>query len=509
VAEGDGSLIIMRITPSAVMAVGVMALAILPALAALGFSASQGAVPNWDYLLQAARFTLFQAALSTVLSAGLAVPVALVLARRNFWGKAWLLRIFAVPQSLPPLVAVLGLLALFGQAGLIPGMPSIYGLSGILLAHVFFNLPFAVRLLLAALDTIPGESWRLAAQLGMGRGEVFRVIERPVIVQALPGIAGLIFMLCVTSFTIVLTLGGGPRAATLEVAIYQALRFDYEPRLALMLALAQLVLCAGLMFFATRFASPMAASGGLGLSTPRPQTRGVGDLPLILAAGLFVVAPMAAVVIAGLEADLPKLLSQARTWQAIATSAVIAVAAASLALALALPLARMAGRGVKAFQLLGQITLLLPPIVLGAGWFLLGHRLPDWTSPLFVILGNALMALPFALTALLAAFTRAAAVDDRLCESLGLSGFARFRLIDWPQLRKAAALAFVLAVMVSFGDLGVIAFFGAEDFITLPYLLYQRLGSYRTDDAAGLALILMVLALLMAGLADRLGEGRA
>ena len=498
----------MRIAPSALIVAGVMAIAIIPALAALGFSASSGGAPNWDYLWQAARFTLLQATFSTLLSAGLAVPVALVLARRNFVGRSLLMQLFAVPQSLPPLVAVLGLLALFGQAGLIAGMPSIYGLSGILLAHVFFNLPFAVRLLLAGLDTIPGESWRLAAQLGMGRVEIFRIIERPVIVQALPGIAGLTFMLCVTSFTIVLTLGGGPRAATLEVAIYQALRFDYEPRLALMLSLAQLVLCAAFMAFATRFATPMAASAGMGVRSERPTTRGALDAPLLLLAGLFVAAPLAAVAVAGLEADMLKLLTQARTWQAIATSTLIAVAAASLALALALPLARMAGRGVKAFQLLGQITLLIPPIVLGAGWFLLGHRLPDWTAPLFVILGNALMALPFALTALLPFFMRAAAVDDRLCESLGLQGLARLRLIDWPQLRRAVALAFVLAVMVSFGDLGVIAFFGTEDFVTLPFLLFQRLGSYRTDDAAGLALILMLLALALAGLADRLGERR-
>jgi hypothetical protein len=90
VAEGDGSLIIMRITPSAVMATGVMALAIIPALAALGFSGVEGAAPNWDYLLQAARFTLLQATLSTLLSAGLAVPVADITASMltDTWGAS-------------------------------------------------------------------------------------------------------------------------------------------------------------------------------------------------------------------------------------------------------------------------------------------------------------------------------------------------------------------------------------------------------------------------------------
>ena len=49
-------------------------------------------------------------------------------------------------------------------AGLAGGdWPGIYGLSGILIAHVFFNLPLATRLFLQALDTIPDDQWREAA----------------------------------------------------------------------------------------------------------------------------------------------------------------------------------------------------------------------------------------------------------------------------------------------------------------------------------------------------------
>ena len=53
----------------------------------------------------------------------------------------------------------------------------------------------------------------------------------------------LVFMLCLTSFAVVLTLGGGPKSTTLEVAIYQSLRFDFEPTRAVVLALLQLCLC--------------------------------------------------------------------------------------------------------------------------------------------------------------------------------------------------------------------------------------------------------------------------
>lgn len=52
-------------------------------------------------------------------------------------------------------------------------------LQGILLAHVFFNLPMASRLLLQSLENIPGEQRQLAAQLGMRGWHFFRFVEWP------------------------------------------------------------------------------------------------------------------------------------------------------------------------------------------------------------------------------------------------------------------------------------------------------------------------------------------
>src|SRR5690606_42104588 len=83
------------------------------------------------------------------------------------------------------------------------------------------------------------------------RSSDLRLIEWPVIRRNLPGMIGLLFMLCVTSFTTVLTLGGGPRATTLEVAIYQSLHFDFDPGRAVALTFTQLALTL-LIFFLLR-----------------------------------------------------------------------------------------------------------------------------------------------------------------------------------------------------------------------------------------------------------------
>ena len=132
--------------------------------------------------IAAIRFTLWQAALSALFSVLLAIPVARALARRRFPGRAALIALMGAPFILPVIVAVLGLIAIFGRRGVLNeglaalGLPGleIYGLHGGVLAHVFFNLPLAVRLILQGWLAIPAERFRLAATLGFGSRDIAR-----------------------------------------------------------------------------------------------------------------------------------------------------------------------------------------------------------------------------------------------------------------------------------------------------------------------------------------------
>jgi thiamine transport system permease protein len=485
-------------------------------------------------MLGVMRFTLWQAVLSTLLSVLPAVALARALSRHpSFPGSALLIRLFAVPLGLPAIVAALGLLELYGRNGWIAGAyttltgapwAGIYGLSGILIAHVFFNLPLATRLFLEALDTVPNDQWRLAAQLGMGARASFRLIEWPVLRSALPGVAGLVFMLCVTSFTLVLTLGGGPGATTLEVEIYQALRFDFDPARAVVLTVLQVLLTVVVVVALRRLGADMTADGSAALVSERPPmttpTQTAVDLALIAAAGLFVATPMLSVVVSGLAANLARLATSPRVLSATATSLVLAILAATLSVVLALSLASArqalaSGAGTRG-GLLERLTdagasfvLVVPPIVIGAGWFVLLRRSTDVLSlaPVMVVTVNALMAMPFALRILRPAHDAAAVRHDRLCASLGIAGWSRLRLVDLPVLARPLLTALAFAMALSLGDLGVIALFGSDAVQTLPALLYASLGSYRTADAAGIALLLGALCLGLVALGDRIGRG--
>jgi len=201
------------------------------------------------YYRHVTKFSFYQSLLSTLLSVGFALPVAHALSRRSFIGKSLLLKLFATTLVLPVLVGVFGLLAIYGNSGLLAQgfklldnqLPfSIYGLNGILLAHVFFNLPYATRLLLQSLDTIPAEQHKLCAHLGMGHWDKFRWVEWPRLRQQLPHVCGLVFMLCFTSFATVMALGGGPKSTTIELAIYQAIKFDFDLQAGALLAIWQM-----------------------------------------------------------------------------------------------------------------------------------------------------------------------------------------------------------------------------------------------------------------------------
>lgn len=519
----------------ALAAVAGLGLASLAALLWQAPALSVGDLWREPWLAGILRFTLWQATLSTGLSVGLAIPVALALARRpRFPGRRLLLRAMELSLVIPTLIALFGLVAVHGRQGWaaplwegLTGIPAdyLYGLSGIVLAHVFYNLPLSARLMLQALETAPAAHWRLTAQLGLSRGAIWRTLEWPRLRSLLPRLAALVFTLCFTSFAIVMTLGGGPRSTTLEVALYQALKFDHDLGLAALLALTQLTLCLSLWLVAlTRGGTPrLVPTAGSGLPGGRWWRRDalglsrLHDALWLLGLTLLLVPPLAAVALAGLY-GLPELPGRGSLWPAALRSLVMALGAGGLSLLLALAL--LAGaealrrRGSRlaalAMEGSGQLILVIPALVLGTGLFLLLRPSlgAGWHGYALVVLVNGFMALPFAMQVLRGAIPGLSVPEERLAEQFGIHGRARLRWLVWPRLRRPAALALAYAMTLSLGDFSVIALFGSPAAPTLPMLLFQQLGGYRWQGAAATALVLLVAVVLVFTLLDALSRRR-
>jgi thiamine transport system permease protein len=499
-------------------------------------TADYGAFLRSPYTHRVVLFTVWQALLSALLSVGPAILVARALARRAaFPGRALLLRLFGLPLVLPTLVGILGVVAVYGQSGLINRLIAavgaeprqfLYGLPGILIAHAFFNLPLAVRLLLPVWGAIPGETWRLATQLGMNSRQVFRLIEWPLLWPALPGVAGLVFMLCFTSFAVVLTLGGGPANSTIEVALYQAVRFEFDLGKAVQLALLQVAICGVLVAAGQRFVHDVPLTPALQRPQDRPDVAAFGgrivDAVVLLAAVIFVLLPMAAVLAKGLAGPIGKVLADAGLWLAAARSLGVAAGAGLLATTAGwgllltsreLRLRRYRPRTATAMETVASLVLVVSPLVIGTGLFAVLSPVADVFAIgiALVIVVNAIMGLPYVIRTLGPPLMRAGEQHDRLCASLGIAGWNRLRLVEWPLLRRPVGLALALSAALAVGDLGVIALFGTQDTTTLPLLVYQRMAAYQLDAAAVTAVVLATLcfglfAIIERGVGGRVGR---
>ncbi len=486
--------------------VGAVALGLVPLL---WFAMNHGGGQDWHFdqsIFNVLLFTLKQAFFSTVISLALGLLTARALARREFFGKRLLLGLFAVPFALPAIVAVLGVSAVYGHNGWLGGIVNIYGLGGILLVHVFFNLPLAAKLFHETLTGIAPENFKLAEQLSFSDREIFRHVEWPHLRSALPSLFSLIFLLCAASFVVVLTLGG-PAATTLEVAIYQALRMDFDVGRALALSILQIILCLILVVLSGRLVlqqqSPnqntqviLRHDGGATLA------RLMDGLAIVIATAI-VLPPLLIVVIAG----APNVVINETTFSALGFSLIIGSGATLLALALAWPLAQMQHAAAQNLALAG---LIIPPAVMATGWFLAFKEFDTaFAVTLCAVIGlNGLMALPFSVAVLRSRYAQLGPSHHRLCEELGVLGWNRFWTIDLPFMLPAVRQAGLLAFVMSLGDLTAVTLLGSQGLVTLPALIHQQMGNYRSTAASGTALLLALSCYGLALVAQRSGRAR-
>ena len=466
--------------------------------------------------------SLLQAGLSTAFSLIVGIAVAWALNRLRFAGRGLVVGIFAAAIVTPGIVVAFGLIDVWGRAGWLGWLNvPIFGLGGVVAAHLILDGAFAARVLLARLDAIPPARLKTGQSLRLGAWTRFTVIDWPAIRGTLPGLGAIIFLLAFTSFPIVLLLGGGPAVQTLEVAIYSEVRLDFDLGTAVQLALVQIALCS-IIILASAALTPVA----IGVDRPSDQTWHDGmtarriQIAILVIALLGFAAPLVAVLIDGI-AGLTSVFIQPPFWSATATSLAIGAASAMLStgLGIVVCLARATARKRAARLVIGvpaYAYLAVPAVTLSLGAFLLVRGLGvsvEFAGPIVVIVANALLSLPFVLATLGPPLDTIARTRGRLIRSLGLGGSLQFAAIELPLIAPDLGLVLALSFCFSLGDLGVIALFGTPGFATLPLLMLRDLGSYRTHDAAAIAALMLLVAIavftILPRLARRFADARA
>ena len=187
-----------------------------------------------------------------LLTAGPAIALGWLLARRNFRGKVVLESIIHAPLVIPPVVTGYLLLILFGRNGWIGGALNdwfgirlVFTWQGAVLAASIVALPLAVRSVRLAVSLVDGRLEEAARTLGYHPMRVFFRITLPL---AWPGILGgilLAFSRSLGEFGATITFAGNVEGMTqtLPLAIYSALQVPGEEHTAMRLVLCSLVLC--------------------------------------------------------------------------------------------------------------------------------------------------------------------------------------------------------------------------------------------------------------------------
>jgi len=251
-----------RRLPLALGAVGVLALGLLIVLPLVALIVrapwrSAADIVGTDEVRQALRLSLSVSLSALALAVLLGFPIAWLLARASFPGKALVRALVLLPMVVPPVIGGVALLVAFGRHGVVGqyldewfDIRLAYTRTAAVLAATFVSMPFFVITVEAALRGVDRRYEDAARTLGASPGFVLRHITLPSIRGALGAGAALAWARALGEFGATITFAGSfaGQTQTMPLAIYDLLDADVHAAILLSLVLlaVSLVVLAGL-----------------------------------------------------------------------------------------------------------------------------------------------------------------------------------------------------------------------------------------------------------------------
>ncbi len=476
-------------------------------------------------------FTIWQAALSTLLTVIVALPGAYVFARYDFKGKTLLQNLATIPFVLPTVVTAAAFHALLGPRGLANTiLMHLFQLESpviqldqtvwfFLLAHVFYNYTVILRIVGGFWSRLPKNLTESARMLGASDTRAFVSITLPLLKPAILAASLLVFVFCFTSFGVVLILGG-PRYATVEVEIYRQALHLFNLPMASALALVQIAFTFGLIAVYTRLEKKVAVSlmlSGAQNVNQKIQTPGERFFVLANITGMVVLlgAPIMALLLqsvlteeglslvyyAGLLQNKTASILYVAPITAIANSLGYALGATLIALVLGWFSAAFLVVSKEKWSLVLDPVFMLPlstsAITLGFGFVIALDEPPlNLRSSMFLpAIAHAMVAFPFVIRSILPAWR---SIPQNLRDAAALLGASPFRIwatIDRPILGRALLVGAVFAFAISMGEFGATVFVVRPQTPTMPLAIFRYLnhpGSMNYGQAMAMSCLLMI-----------------
>jgi iron(III) transport system permease protein len=476
------------------------------------------------------------ATLTTILTTLLVMPMASVLTRFNFRGKAALHALLLVPMIMPPFVGAIGLkqlLARFGSFNLLlmdwgviaPNEPIDWlghgGFWGIVILQVLNLYPIMLLNVSAAMANVDPSLREAAQNLGAGPWRLFRTITLPLISPGYFAGAIIVFIWAFTDLGTPLIFGF---SRTVPVQIFDAVNEINTNPMGYALVVFVLVLTV-LLFAASKHVLARKRYEMLG----RGHTGG-GRVPTLLAtAGIWAlclavftvaVLPHAAVIAHSFAerwifsiapndwttANYNELLSNKLTLDSIRNSLFYSSCSALLDLIIGVLIAWCITRRRVPFSgvldAVAMLPLALPGIVIAFGYIAAFDWKVSWLNPrenptLLLIISYSIRRLPYIVRSAYAGFQQTSVTLEEASANLGASPFRTLRRITVPlvmaNLIAGTILTFAFA-MLEVSDGLILAM--KERYFPITKAIYQLLG--RIDpNSASIACALGVLGMII------------
>ncbi|WP_420081690.1 ABC transporter permease [Streptomyces sp. JL4002] len=205
-------------------------------------------------VVEALRLSLLVSLWALGLSLVLGVPLAWLLARVEFKGKALVRSLVLLPMVLPPTVGGVALLLGFGRRGLLgPWLEGTFGItlpfhtSGAVVAATFVAMPFLVISLEGALGGLKQSYEETAGSLGASPVRVFFTVTLPMVAPGLVAGAALTWARALGEFGATITFAGNLPGTTQTLPLQVYLLLQDQPEAATSVSLLLLAIAMGVL----------------------------------------------------------------------------------------------------------------------------------------------------------------------------------------------------------------------------------------------------------------------
>jgi len=460
--------------------------------------------------------SFYQAFISTIIAVLIGIPTAFLIARRNFKGKKIIKSLSLIPFVFPSILVVLSFIIILGNNGWVNNLLELlgleriqflYGFTGIILAHSFYNFPLVMRFVSDAWEKLDKNLKEAAKTLGANKSQVFLKITLPRLMPAILSSAALVFIFTFMSFTIVITLGG-ILFTTFETEIYRQITRNLNFELAALLSLIQFFFLMGIVFIYNYFGSKFLVSEKGFIEKAKnidlKSIQGIAEQALLLLLILVITLPLLSLISFAFFDDngfslnaFEKIFSGKESvtgttaLNSITFSLVIGLFSSLIAVVIGL-LASLKETKVKGLSLILSASLGLSVITLGFSYYLgfgSGLLIP-------IIIGHSLIAFPFSFRIISNSLNKIDKESLEVSKTLGANSIQVFKRIQFPRIRNSLITAFIFSFAVSLGELGFILVLYDGIIASMPIYIFRLLSTFDLQSATAMGLILVFISFL-------------